>query len=203
MMKRMVVIAVGIILSTSLAASAQENRSEISLQGTGLFTTSTAGNGTSYGATESGGFLGTYRYHLNHWISVEGAYGYSVNTQKYALSSGAFRIQSGIHDFTGSLVVNLPSHHHSRINPYLLVGGGALRFAPTSDQVNTLSGAQTQTRGAFVYGAGINYGIYKGLSLRAEYRGLVYSTPDFGFGALATNAVTHTAVPSVGLSFRF
>ncbi len=88
-MKRMVVIAVGIILSTSLAASAQENRSEISLQGTGLFTTSTTGNGTSYGATESGGFLGTYRYHLNHWISVEGAYGYSVNTQKYALSSGA------------------------------------------------------------------------------------------------------------------
>jgi opacity protein-like surface antigen len=147
--------------------------------------------------------MGTYRYHLNHWISVEGAYGYSLNTQKYSLSSGAFRIQSGIHDFTGSVVVNLPSHHHSRINPYLLAGGGALRFAPTSTQFNTLSGAQAQPRGAFVYGAGINYGIYKTLSLRAEYRGFVYSTPDFGFGALATNAVTHTAVPSVGLSFRF
>ena len=202
-MKRAIVIAVGIVLSTSLAASAQENWSEISLQGSGLFTTSTTGNGTAYGATESGGLLGTYRYHLNHWISLEGAYGYSVNTQKYSLSSGAFRIQSGIHDFTGSLVVNLPSHPHSRINPYLLAGGGALRFAPTSDQVNTLSGAQAQTRGAFVYGVGVNYGIYKGLSLRAEYRGLVYSTPDFGFGALATNSVTHTAVPTVGLSFRF
>jgi opacity protein-like surface antigen len=161
------------------------------------------GNGTAYSATESGGVLGTYRYHLSRWISVEGAYGYSVNTQKYSLSAGAFRIQSGIHDFTGSLVLNLPSQRHSRINPYLLAGGGALRFAPTNDQFNTLSGAQGQTRGAFVYGAGINYGIYKGLSLRAEYRGLVYSTPDFGFGALATNSVTHTAVPTVGLSFRF
>jgi opacity protein-like surface antigen len=202
-MRHGVVIAMGIALGLSVAASAQENRSEISLQGGGLFTRSTTGNGTSYSTTDSGGVLGTYRYHLNHWISAEGAYGYSVNTQKYSLSSGAFRIQSGIHDFTGSLVLNLPSHHHSRINPYLLAGGGALRFAPTNDQFNTLSGAQGQTRGAFVYGAGMNYAIYKGLSLRAEYRGLVYSTPDFGFGALATSAVTHTAVPTVGLSFRF
>jgi outer membrane immunogenic protein len=202
-MNKVVVIAVGIGLSLSLAASAQENRSEISLQGGGLFTSGTTGNGTSYSATESGGFLGTYRYHLNHWISVEGAYGYTANTQKYSLSSGAFRIQSGIHDFTGSLIVNLPSHHHSRINPYLLVGGGALRFAPTTNQFNTLSNAQAQTKGAFVYGAGLNYGIYRGLSLRAEYRGFVYRTPDFGFGALATSSVTHTAVPTVGLSFRF
>jgi opacity protein-like surface antigen len=193
----------GIALGLTPAASAQENRSEISLQGGGLFTKGTTGNGTSYSTTESGGVLGTYRYHLSRWISVEGAYGYSVNTQKYSLSSSAFRIQSGIHDFTGSLVLNLPSHRHSRVNPYLLAGGGALRFAPTNDQFNTLSGAQGQTRGAFVYGAGMNYAIYKGLSLRAEYRGLVYSTPDFGFGALATNAVTHTAVPTVGLSFRF
>lgn len=202
-MKRVLLISVGMILCGSLTASAQENRSEISLQGAGLFTSSTTGNGTAYSATESGGFLGTYRYHLNHWISVEGAYGYGVNTQKYSLSSSEFRIQSGIHDFTGSVVMNLPSHSHSRLNPYLLVGGGALRFVPTSNQFNTISGAQGQTKGAFVYGVGLNYGIYKGLSLRAEYRGLIYSSPDFGFGALATNSMTHTAVPSVGLSFRF
>ena len=202
-MKRAAVITLWMFFCFSLASSAQENRSEISFEGTGLFTRGTTGNGTAYSATDSGGFLGTYRHHLNHWVSLEGAYGYSLNTQKYSLSSSAFRIQTGIHDFTGSLVLNLPSRSHSRINPYLLVGGGALRFAPTSNQVNTLSGAEGQTKGVFVYGAGVNYGIYKGLSLRAEYRGLIYGTPDFGFGALATNAVTHTAVPSVGLSFRF
>ncbi len=187
----------------SLAASAQENRSEVSLQGGGLFPKSTSGNGTSYSATESGGVLGTYRYHLNHWISVEGAYGYNMNTEKYALSSSAFRIQSNIHQFTGNLIFNLPSYRHSRLNPYLLAGGGALRFEPASNQFNTISAAQSQTRGVFSYGAGFNYGIYKGLSLRAEYRGLVYSTPDFGFGALSTSSVTHTALPTVGLSFRF
>jgi hypothetical protein len=105
------------VLCFSLAAAAQENRSEISVQGSGLFTRSTSGNGTVYSATNSGGFLGTYRYHLNHWISLESAYGYSLNTQKYSLSSSAFRIQSGIHDFSGSVVMNLPIRSHSRLNP--------------------------------------------------------------------------------------
>lgn len=203
MKKLLMLVTLGMVLCFSLAASAQENRSEISLQGAGLFTASATGNGTAYSATSSGGFIGTYRYHLTHWISLEGAYGYSVNTQKYSLSSSAFRIQSAVHDFTGSIVMNLPSRAHSRINPYLLVGGGALRFAPTSNQFNVLSNAQGQAKGAFMYGAGVNYGIYKGLSLRLEYRGLVYATPDFGFGALATNSVTHTAVPTIGLSLRF
>lgn len=76
-------------------------------------------------------------------------------------------------------------------------------FEPTGDQFNSMAGAQSQTEGAFVYGAGMNYALHKGIALRAEYRGLVYKSPDFGFGALATNAVTHTAVPSIGLSFRF
>ena len=203
-MRNAVAIVVFVSTLLSLAAAAQESRSEISLQGTGFFTRGTTGNGTEYSSTESGGFLGTYRYHLNRWISAEAAYGYDVNTQRYSvLSSAPFRIQSGIHQFAGSLVLNLPSRTHSRFNPYVIVGGGALLFDPTSNQLNTLSASQSQTKGTFVYGAGLNYAIRKGIALRAEYRGLVYSTPDFGFGALATNSVTHTAEPSIGIAFRF
>lgn len=204
MIRKAVVLAGTILFFLRLAVSAQESRQEVSVQGTGFFTSSASGNGTSYDATQTGGFLGTYRYHINRWISAEGAYGYNGDTQKYLLlSSSAFRIQSGIHQFTGSFVVNLPSSPKSRFNPYFLMGGGALLFEPTGDQLNSLSGAQSQRKGAFVYGAGLNYAIHKGISLRAEYRGLLYQTPDFGFGALATNALTHTAIPSVGLSFRF
>ena len=83
-MRKAVILVTGVILFLSVAAFAQENRSEISLQGTGLFTKDTSGNGNSYSATESGGFLGTYRYHLNHWLSAEAAYGYSLDTQKYS-----------------------------------------------------------------------------------------------------------------------
>jgi len=201
-MRKVVVFVVSSIL-LSLSASAQENHSEISIQGTGLFTKSTSGNGTAYSATGSGGFLGTYRYHLNRWLSVEGAYGYSQDTQKYPLTSDAFRIQSGIHQFTGTMILNLPSHPHSRLSPYVIVGGGALRFTPNGNQFNSLAGASSQAKGALVYGAGANYALTKAIALRVEYRGLVYSTPDFGFGGLATNSITHTAMPTVGLSFRF
>ena len=199
---------VGIFLATSilllsLSASAQENRSEISVQGTGLFTKSTSGNSTAYSATGSGGFLGTYRYHLNHWISAEGAYGYSQNTQKYLLSSDAFRIQTGIHQFTGTMILNLPTRSHSKISPYVLVGGGALLFTPNGNEFNSLAGASSQAKGALVYGGGANYALTKAIALRLEYRGLVYITPDFGFGGLAANSITHTAMPTVGFSFRF
>jgi outer membrane autotransporter protein len=202
-MRRTGIFLGSMIFLLTLAATAQENRSEISLQGTGFFTQGTGGNGSAYSATQTGGFLGTYRYHLNHWISAEGAYGYEANSQKYLLSSSAFRIQAGIHQMTGSLVFNLPSRASSRLSPYFLAGGGALLFEPTGNQFNTLSAAQSQAKGVFVYGVGVNYAIRKGISLRAEYRGLVYGTPDFGFGALNTNSVTHTAVPSLGLTFRF
>ena len=203
-MRNAVVIVLFVTAFLTVAALAQESRSEISLQGTGFFTRGTTGNGTDYRSTESGGFLGTYRYHLNRWVSAEAAYGYDRNTQKYSfLSAEPFRLQSGIHQFTGSLVLNLPTRTHSRFNPYAIIGGGALLFDPTSNQVNTLAGAQTQAKGTFVYGAGLNYAIRKGIALRAEYRGLVYGTPDFGFGAFNTNAITHTAEPSIGITFRF
>jgi len=202
-MRRTTILLGSMVFLLTLIATAQENRSEISLLGTGFVTKSASGNGTAYSATETGGFLSTYRYHVNRWMSAEAAYGYDVNSQKYLLSSSAFRIQSGIHQATGSLVVNLPTHATSRLNPYILAGGGALVFAPTANEFNTVSAAQTQTKSVFVYGVGVNYGITKRLSLRAEYRGLVYGTPDFGFGALSTNSITHTALPSVGLSFRF
>jgi outer membrane autotransporter protein len=201
-MSRTIIVSFVIVLLATLAV-AQENRSEISVQGTGFFTQSASGNGTAYSTTQTGGFLSTYRYHLNHWISAEGAYGYDLNSQKYLLSSEAFRIQSGIHQLTGSLVFNLPSRASSKLNPYFVAGGGALIFEPTGNQFNGFSGAQSQAKGVFVYGVGVNYALHKRLSLRVEYRGLVYGTPDFGFGVLSTNSVTHTAVPSVGLSYRF
>jgi outer membrane immunogenic protein len=192
-----------IIFLLTLTAAAQENRSEIGVQGTGLFTQSSSGNGTTHSATETGGFLATYRYHLNHWISVEGAYGYDLNSQKYLSSSSAFRIQSRMNQMTGAIVLRLPSRPGSRLSPYVLAGGGALLFDPTGNLSDTVFGAQSQTKGVFAYGAGFNYAIRKRISLRAEYRGLVYGTPDFGFSGFQTNSITHTAQPSVGLAFRF
>jgi opacity protein-like surface antigen len=199
-------IALVTFLTMSLAL-AQESRSEFSLQGTGFFTKATSGTTTSYSATQTGGFLATYRYHLHRGLSTEVVYGFDRNTQKFYYSfdysNAAIRIQSNNHQATAGLVQALPSFGKARFSPYVLVGGGALVFSPAGTQSNTLSGAQTQAKASFVYGGGLNYALAKRVSLRFEYRGLLFSAPDFGFGGLKTNSVTHSAEPSVGLSFRF
>jgi len=134
---------------------------------------------------------------------VEAAYGYDKNTQKYLVGTQAFRIQTNIHQATGAFVLNMTPRMHDKLNPYLLLGGGALIFVPTNLQANFISGAVHQTKGVFVYGGGVNYELSRKLAFRLEYRGLIYGTPAFGFGALVTNAVTHTAVPSIGISYKF
>jgi opacity protein-like surface antigen len=73
-------------------------------------------------------------------------------------------------------------------------------FDPTNSLV---AGAQRQTVGAFSYGAGADFPVVRHISLRLEYRGLVYNAPNFGLKSLDANTVTHAAQPSAGLVFRF
>jgi opacity protein-like surface antigen len=202
-MRQMVtMIAVGALL-LSVGASAQEARSEVSLQGPGLFAKDTTGHGTTQRGTENGGFLVGYRYHFNRWLAAEGVYGYGRNTQRYLAPAGLSRVQSDIHQVTGGLVVTLPSPARFRISPYVLAEGGALIFNPTGNPFGSVAGAQRQSAGVFVYGGGADFPIVKHVSLRAEYRGLVYNAPDFGLNELNTNKVTHAAQPSAGIVFRF
>jgi outer membrane autotransporter protein len=203
MIRNAVVLAVTVAVLLSLAAMAQdEQRAEVSLQGMAFFTKSASNvNGTSYSATQSGGVLGTFRYHFGPRISAELAYGFARNTQKYSLGSQAFRIQSNVNQVTLAMVANLG--HPKKFTPYMLVGAGVVVFAPSGNQLNFVSGAQTQGKGAFVYGVGVNYPLQKNFSFRAEYRGLLYGPPTFGFGGLSTNSITHSAEPSIGVSYRF
>jgi opacity protein-like surface antigen len=202
-MRQIVVMLAIAVLVLSVGASAQETRSEISLQGTGLFTKDTTGLGTTQRGTENGGLLVGYRYHFNRWLAAEGVYGYGRNTQQYFAPAGLSRIQTDIHQATGGLVVNLPTPARFRINPYVLAEGGALVFDPTGSAFGNVAGAQRQSVGVFVYGAGADFPVVKHVSLRAEYRGLVYNAPDFGLRDLNTDKITHAAQPSAGIVFRF
>lgn len=201
-MRHKAIIALGVVLLVTTAVAAQESRSQISLQGTGFFTKDSSGNGTLQRGTETGGFLVGYRYYFNRWLAAEAVYGYARNTQRYFAPSGLFRIQANAHQATGGLVLSLPAPRRLRFSPYVLAEGGALVFDPTNNFGST-PGAQRQTTGVFSYGGGADFPIVKHVSLRAEYRGLVYSTPDFGLRNLNTNTVTHTAQPSAGIVFRF
>jgi opacity protein-like surface antigen len=186
-MRQTAIMLAGFVLLLSLGASAQESRSEISLQGTGFFTKDSNGQGVSRTTTDTGGFLVGYRYHINRWLSAEANYGFDRNTRKYFSIGGFSRVQSDVHTATADLVVNLP-FTIKRVNPYVLGGGGSLVFHPTGNAGGFVPGADTQAKGTFVYGGGVNYTLTKRVSLRAEYRGYVYEamyirTPISAFGA--------------------
>ena len=202
-MRQMVIMIAVVVLLLSVGSTAQEARSEVSLQGTGLFTKDTTVRNSTQRGTENGGFLVSYRYHFNRWLAAEGVYGYGRNTQQYFAPSGLSRIQDDIHQATGGLVVTLPSPARFRISPYVLAEGGALIFNPTGNPFGSVAGAQRQSVGVFVYGGGADFPVVKHVSLRAEYRGLVYNAPDFGLNDLNANRVTHAAQPSAGIVFRF
>jgi len=201
-MQRIAVMLAAFVILFTLGATAQENRSEISLQGTGFFTKDTNGQGISRTTTDTGGLLVGYRYHFNRWLSAEANYGFNRDTQRYFSAGGLSRVQSDVHAATADVAVNLP-FAISRFSPYVLGGGGSLIFRPTGNAGGFVAGADTQAKGAFLYGAGVNYALSKRFSLRAEYRGYVYKDADFGLRALNTDSWTHTAQPSAGIVFRF
>ena len=200
MIKRTILTIVGLSLALTMSAVAQEQRSEVSIEGTGFFTKDSAGNGTLDRATNTGGFLVGYRYNINRWLAAEANYGYDRNTQTYFGNTFA-RVQANVHQFTGSAVVKLPGL--GRIQPFALAGGGALVFDPTGNSGGAFAGATSEARGTFLYGAGADYVFTRHLSFRAEYRGLVYKAPSFNLAGLNTNSWTNISQPSAGIVFRF
>src|SRR5262245_29419456 len=196
----------GFLVTTAIAVSAttalaqEEQPSQISIQGTGIFTKSTTDQIPSHDATKSGGFLVGYSYQFSRWFGAEGNYGFTRNTQNYVTLSGTPALQTDFHEVTGALVAHIPAHVR-HVRPYVLGGGGAVIFNPTDKFF--VSGAERQTRGAFVYGGGANFDVAKSFGVRAEYRGLVYKVPDFTVNNLNLDKFTHLAQPSVGFYFRF
>jgi len=201
-MRRTAIMLASFVMLIALGATAQESRSEISVQGTGFFTQDTSGEGVSRTTTNAGGFLVGYRYHFNRWLSGDANYGYDRDTQRYFSTGGLSRIQSDVHTVTADAVISLP-FRISRLSPYVLCGGGRLVFLPTGVGSVFVSGSDTQAKGAFLYGAGVNYSLTRHWSLLAEYRGYVYKDADFGVKSLNTGSWTHTAQPSAGIAFRF
>ena len=89
MIRKLMVAAVLGTLVTASGAMAQERRwQEIGVQGTGFFTKDSSGNGINQHATDTGGFLVSYRYHFNRWLAADASYGYARNTHQNFTSSG-------------------------------------------------------------------------------------------------------------------
>jgi outer membrane immunogenic protein len=189
-------ILLGGVLAALPAFSQEAGRSEATVQVFGSFVKSTTDNGVQQGATNSGGVLASYRFFFSNSQGVEVNYGYSLNTQTFGLATGPLGVRSNQHEVTAAYVYRHPLRPFT---PFVEAGVGSLVFDPTD-----ANGASTQARAAFVYGGGADFNVTTRLFVRAEYRGLVYSSPTFDLTpALGTDRVTHRAEPSIGFGYRF
>lgn len=185
--------------SVALPAYAQSEegaRQDVAVQAFGSFVKTTTQHGIDNTATNSGGVLASYRYFFSEHHGVEANYGYALNTQSYTSPAGAAGVKTNSHEISGAYVFRMPFHN---VTPFALAGVGALVFDPTE-----FAGASTQTRAAFVYGAGADINLSRHIFMRAEYRGLVYNSPTYDLPAFAgLDRATHRAEPSVGFGYRF
>ena len=209
--------SLAIITLFAAAGFAQDLKSEVNVEGIAGITQSTRNLILPYSATVGGGFLAGYRYHLSPLFAVEGDYGWMRNTQNFLnplnLGTG---IQTNVQELTGAAVFTPGSRR--RVRPYLLAGGGALFFHPTNSAVNALFGignnlgvGVNETRPAFLYGGGVDFDLTRYMTLRAEYRGLLFKAPGLdipgisglSFLGAGSGNFTHMAQPAVGLVWRF
>jgi opacity protein-like surface antigen len=200
MKKKLTGLAIVLVLF-GISSWAQEVRHELIVQGSGFLNKETTGGGITNQPTNSGGVMAGYRFNLKNWLAVEGDYDYFRNSQKFLSSAGTASIPMNVNAATGVAIVKLPSFKAPRVKvaaPFVLAGGGAMFFDPRGG-----SALSVQTRGAFVYGGGVDVPMSKHFLVRAQYRGFVYKTPDFDVASLKLDKYTHSAVPSAGLVFTF
>jgi opacity protein-like surface antigen len=167
-------------------------------------TSSSATNGVSVAPTNSGLILGTFRVRFNRMSGIEVNGARTDNSQIFILGTNAYRAQTSLTEFSGAYV--LSPFHFEKVEPFLLAGGGALRFYPSNQYINGNAspfGAAQQTSMAFLYGGGIDYRVWKRIGLRLQYRGLIYKEPNFHVTQFFTGSKGHMAQPSIGIVFNF
>jgi opacity protein-like surface antigen len=220
MLKRAGVVASALFLFTSLGLSQDNGHFDASISGAGVFTKQSEGMGITQSATDGSNYFGTLRFRFNPKHSLALNYGRAKNSQIYQTGFD-FHVLNTISEFSAAYVYN--PIKKGKFEPFVLAGGGVLRFSPSStweflpdflvdvpNRVQVNLNAAKQSEIAFLYGGGVDYRLPYRFALRLQYRGLLYDAPDFKLSAASGSSVSfftgskgHMAEPSIGLVFRF
>ena len=220
MLKPAGAVFAALLLLTSIALG-QDSHYDGSVSGAAIFTKQSTGNGVTQSATDGLNAFGTIRAKFNDKHSILFNYGRAKNSQVYQTTGDNFHVLSNISEYTGAYVFS--PFQRGKLEPFVLAGGGVLRFSPRStwvffpelpdnvpDNVQVNLNASKQTEIAFLYGLGVDYKVYWKFALRVQYRGFLYRAPDFHIDSSSGNSVSfftgaygHMAEPSAGVVFRF
>lgn len=200
------------ILATGLAAlgcAAASAQTSASASVYGAFSGTTTGNGTAESPSNAAGVMFELRHIRNPLIGYEATYSYNRANRTYTPEGYACpandpgcpppapaSVSANAHEITADWVVSL---HFANVRPFALGGLGVLLNQPANSQSDTTS----SNKAVFVYGAGLDWGVFPHLGLRFQYRGNLYKAPNLSELYTSTDKFTHTAEPMIGAYFNF
>lgn len=204
---RQLLFGAGLAVLIVPAAHAQ---TDVALSLYGAFNGTTNGNGTIQSPANSAGGIIELRHISNPIVGYEATYSFNRANQKYSSNVATGLCPVGVtppcpppvsvsadaHEISGDWIASV---HIANLRPFALAGVGLLFNQPAGSQTNTKS----ETKPAFIYGAGLDWGVFPHIGLRFQYRGNLYKAPDLTKLYTSTNAFTHTAEPMIGAYLRF
>lgn len=144
------------------------------------------------------GFLGTLRYTPKPYLGAEFNGGYARYTENLNVAPSA--IQTQANEFTLGYLIT-PPYAIFGLRPYASAGVGGMRFAPTPGGGQ---GAPPIGRFAYYYNVGVQQDLVgHTLGVRAGFRQVFFTAPDFYQNYLTINKRTSTAEPMFGFYVRF
>jgi opacity protein-like surface antigen len=127
-------------------------------------------------------------------------YQYGQNAQKYYTSFNNVRVHDRMQEFSGAYVLNA---NFKNWNPFLEGGPAAFMFGALDDASTTQLDVKSQTILGAVYGGGVAYELSPSFDIRAEYRGLLMKTPNFGLEPQKTGRFYNVYNPVIGIAYHF
>ena len=177
------VLTVSIALALCNVLPAYAGQTSVALSALGSFPSTAKALDQRQTASDQAGFMLELRHISNPLFGYDVAYSFrrANQNQEYtgptplcplpACSAPEQAAHANAHALTLNYVVSLPI---ANFRVFALAGGGFEHFSPSGTQSGP---TQSQTKGLFDYGAGLDWTLLPHIGLRFQYRGNVYKAP--------------------------
>jgi opacity protein-like surface antigen len=190
---------------TVIRAAPVHSQTSVAASLYGAFSEATSGNGVQQSPSNAAGVMFELRHIHNPLFGYEATYSYNRANQTYSFSSpppcpapecAPAAVSANAHEIAGNWIASLPLHN---LHPFALAGVGLILNVPANSSISTSASGKA----AFVYGAGLDWGLPPHLGLRLQYRGNLYNAPELTRLYTSTGSFTHTAEPMIGAYLNF
>jgi outer membrane immunogenic protein len=200
-MKKMILLG-ALLVCTAAVGHAQESRQDASISLIGVYAPDVYGEVVHpMVTTKTGGLLVSYRFMLTPRNAVEFNYTFAQDSIKYnSIAFPAGEVHTRVQEFSAAYVY---SRTYGRYNPFVEGGVGAVFFTPILDSGTHEAPTKGSTQLGGLFGGGLAYELNPSFDIRAEYRGFIMKTPDFGQTAFNPNRYYILMTPSIGVAYHF